>query len=505
MKNANVHTGSCWLVSLLILIFLNGFFALSAQAANQQGMSANKAQVVKHWTPERVAHATPRDLVIDPRGLGYLRKSDGSLVPHGHQVVAEKGTLAQVPMGKPPGAGGGGGGSDTTAPTISNMDPAEGSIIGEAHTFSAVVADTSGVKSVSFVIRFPNGVNTQTFSAVRGSGDTWSASLSSFSDGAWGWSVEAKDGAAKGGNSGSSTLVNFVVETAGSGGGGSGGGTGADTIINDAWTAGGAVQTAVGRIYFEMPSNKKHNRPWNGYVCSGSIVTDATTGRSVILTAAHCVYDDAYKAFARNVLFIPNQAATTGSGTDLNCNNDPLGCWAPDFGVVDGNWTTNTFPDNVAWDYAYYVVGDEPGNELDAIAGSLMVNFFTLPMIDDGDPGAHSVDFSHALGYSYSDDPNFMYCAEDMTTEGSANWWLPSCELSGGASGGPWVQRMDVATGSGPVISVNSWGYTTAPGMAGPKLVGTSASCLFDEAKGLSFDSISSIDGKAGVAVDYCP
>ncbi|MEK9719850.1 MAG: hypothetical protein VW257_02110 [Quisquiliibacterium sp.] len=37
--------------------------------------------------------------------------------------------------------------------------------------------------------------------------------------------------------------------------------------------------------------------------------------------------------------------------------------------------------------------------------------------------------------------------------------------------------------GNGPIISVNSWGYTTSPGMAGPKLSGTSASCLFDRAK----------------------
>ena len=37
--------------------------------------------------------------------------------------------------------------------------------------------------------------------------------------------------------------------------------------------------------------------------------------------------------------------------------------------------------------------------------------------------------------------------------------------------------------GSGPVISVNSWGYTNQPGMAGPKLSGTSAATLFSTAK----------------------
>ena len=116
------------------------------------------------------------------------------------------------------------------------------------------------------------------------------------------------------------------------------------------------------------------------------------------------------------------------------------------------------------------------------------------------------MDFTHALGYSYSDDPNLMYCAEDMTTEGAVNWWLPSCALSGGSSGGPWVQPMDENSGRGPIISVNSWGYTTSPGMAGPNLINTSASCLFEQAKSIHFAAIiPSPDGEAGISVGYCP
>jgi len=239
---------------------------------------------------------------------------------------------------------------------------------------------------------------------------------------------------------------------------------------------------------------------WAGYVCSGTTVVDGTTGRSVIQTAAHCVYDDAYKAFARNVLFIPNQDGTTGAGTDLNCANDPLGCWAPSFGVVDHNWTTRTFPDNIPWDYAYYVVSDAgahsgtaaSSNVLDAATPALSVSFAT--------PATGAV--THALGYSYSDDPNFMYCAEAMTTEGTANWWLPSCGLSGGSSGGPWVQPL--SDGTGPLISVNSWGYTNQPGMAGPKLSGTSAECVMTMATGTAFASVSTADGNEGVSAT-CP
>jgi hypothetical protein len=375
--------------------------------------------------------------------------------------------------------------------------------------------DDVEVRSVSFTIIYPGGTNTQTFNANAGAGNIWSVTLSGFTDGNWSWEVFAKDSAKKGGNTSTSPTVGFSVNT---GGGGSGGGnddTG-DTITNAEWMNGGTVQTAAGRLYFEMPNNAKRKGPWNGYVCSGTTVADSVSNRSIILTAAHCVYDDAHKAFARNVLFIPNQTDTTGSRTDQNCDNDPLGCWAPSFGVVDTNWKEATFPDNIPWDYAFYVVsvtgahsGSASPASLEAAAGTLSINFANTPSHDDGTSGnnSNSPDFTYGLGYSYDDDPNFMYCAEDMTTEGDYNWWLPSCGLSGGSSGGPWVQPMGTdaqgePTGDGPIISVNSWGYVGSPGMAGPILDGsTSAKCVFTEAEGIAFGSISSTDGNAGAVV----
>lgn len=259
------------------------------------------------------------------------------------------------------------------------------------------------------------------------------------------------------------------------------------------------MQAKAGRLYFEMPGNKSWSR-WVGYVCSGTSVEDGTTGRFLILTASHCVYDDAHKAFARNVLFIPDQANTTGSGTDRDCTNDPYGCWVPTFGVVDVEWSNKTFPNNVAWDYAFYVVngtgshvGNGSGGALDA--GESMAIQFLKPTT-----GVRT----YALGYSYDVDPLFRYCAEDMSTDGAYDWWLGSCELSGGSSGGPWVQLMDTSTGGGPIISVNSYGYTNAPGMAGPKLSGTSAACVYAAATSTPFEAVSSEAGYAG-AIVTCP
>jgi hypothetical protein len=479
-------------------LLVTSLVSTAAHAGSEK--AAKKAAVVDYWTPARRAAAQPRDLVIDHRGLGYLRRSDGSLQPYGHPLEAiEQGS--RTPMAKP-----GSGDADTEAPVISDMDPAAGAQIGADYTLSAVVTDDIGLRSVSFIIR-KNGGIAQSFTASSNGGDVFTVPLTGFSNGDWTWQVEAKDNAKRGGNITTSAEVSFTVDTSGGGGGGGGGG-GEGVVTNSPWS-GGDVQTAVGRLFYEMPSNPRRKR-WAGYVCSGTVVTDPETDRSIILTASHCVYDDSSKAFARNVLFIPNQAETTGTRTDSNCDNDPLGCWVADFGVVDVNWTTRTFPDNIPWDYGFYVVDNDasshsgPGDDvLESAAGALSI-FFSQPAADDtANDGPGAPDYTHGMGYSYSDDPFFMYCAEDMNDLDSANWWLPSCDLSGGSSGGPWIQPLNETTGSGPIISVNSWGYTTSPGMAGPKLSGNSAECVFMEAKQSPLNT-DFADGDAGV-VKTCP
>jgi hypothetical protein len=272
-------------------------------------------------------------------------------------------------------------------------------------------------------------------------------------------------------------------------------------VTSAVWSDNAApVNTAAGRIYFEMPSNKRLTR-WTGYVCSGTVVTDGTTGRSTILTAAHCVYDDTNKAFARNVMFIPDQDETTSGKTDLTCSNDPYGCWVPNFGVVDVNWTTRTFPDNVHWDYAFYAVNDTGAHQagftpgvsdvLDSAVSSLAIDY-----------GSQSLVKTWAIGYSYADDPNLMYCTDPLTSLNADNYFLTNCGLTGGSSGGPWMQT----AGSGPIMSLNSWGYTTGPGMAGPKFYNNTTSCVFAKAKSGAFMA-NPADGTAGYTTNGtgCP
>ncbi|MCW8995224.1 MAG: hypothetical protein OQK77_05360, partial [Psychromonas sp.] len=302
-------------VTLLFCISTVMFpFSVHSESDKTPKLSVSKKQIIDHWTPERMQQAIPRTLLIDSNGNAFIKGRKGELIPYGlsddhPQFNRKPGTDSK----------------DSTPPSITEMNPVSGATISDTYTFSAMITDTSGVRSAKVIINFPGGNQTQSFSATA-DGDIWSVTLQGFTDGAWSWQMEAKDGSAGKGNTAISEPISFnvAVNTApvdpGTGSG--------ETVSNAPWNKGEAILNAAGRIYFEMPDDRRMRR-WSGYVCSGTVTNDGVTGRSIIITAAHCVYDDANKAFARNVLFIPNQDGTTGNGTDLNCSNDPIGCWVP--------------------------------------------------------------------------------------------------------------------------------------------------------------------------------
>ena len=451
--------------------------AISLLASSPVGIAApvdpnqiknEHGRIVEFWTPARRAAAKPRDFVIDSNGRAFIKVSETRMIPHGQG--------ATKPLrGKPPKDGStGGGGTDTgdgdtsaSAPLISNLSPASGTVIGDSYTFVANVEDPDGIKSVNFEVTFPSG-SSQLYSASATSNDNeYAIDFNGFTNGEWSWRVVAKDGAKRGGNTGTSTSETFTVE--------------AETVVDEAaWPETRSmadVQQASGRILFVMEGSY--------YVCSGTVISDSATGRSLILTAAHCIYDDVNKIFATNVLFIPNQDQTTANSSDTDCTNDPIGCWTPKLAVVDAKWTTGTIPDNLDWDHGYYIVDDENSHStgLNYVSDILDVAVPALP-VSQSKPDLDS--YTHALGYSYSFDPSFRYCAMSLSQINAIEgieWWLDSCDLSGGSSGGPWVLPLDESTGRGPIISVNSWGYTTRSGMAGPRLDTEGASCLLSAAR----------------------
>lgn len=448
------------------LTFLGLCLAITSSLPETSVAAASDARlkrVIEHWTPARKASAIPRDFVLDRAGDAYIKLPNGGLQPYGNSRLSRL-------KGKPTSG-------DSNPPTIEQMSP-NGTTIGSQSLFGAVVTDDeSSLKSVSFTVKKgANGIP-QSFQPQNTSGNVWEIILQGFTDGEWQWQIDARDNAAGGGNSATSDWAFFTVDTTG-GSVDTGGGDNTDpsdgtVITNGHWNyTDDVMKRATGRIYFEMPANKRGTR-WNGYVCSGTVTADNNVNYDLVITAAHCLYDDVNKTFARNVLFIPDQDRTSGSGTDTNCSNDPMGCWSPEFAVVDVEWTNKTFPENIPWDYGFYAIaktGDgvyQGGFEstdrvLTAATGQVQVNY-----------GSYTYGYDHALGYSYAEDPLLRYCAEMVEEEATYNdLWMSQCGMSGGASGGPWVTE---AQTSPQIFSVNSWGYTTQPGMAGPRLGGALA------------------------------
>jgi hypothetical protein len=191
---------------------------------------------------------------------------------------------------------------------------------------------------------------------------------------------------------------------------------------------------------------------------------------------------------------------------------------------VHYEWTTKGFPNSVPWDYAYYVIPNDPAAHIEGFIHegqpdlSRILEEIVEPMPIDFDwrvressvasthlnlPG----EFTHGLGYSFNRDPSFRYCADAAGTKFGIstyeNLWMDGCAMTGGSSGGPWLKDTD-SEGRGTVISINSWGYASITGMAGPDFStasGSKAECLFEAAKNTPFDDMV---GKRGIVVDNC-
>lgn len=255
----------------------------------------------------------------------------------------------------------------------------------------------------------------------------------------------------------------------GGGKGGGKGGKGGDTTVSGApWDGGGEVLATTGKVLFELGGSY--------YVCSASVVDDSAADASIVLTAAHCVYDNVGAGqFATNWMFIPAYDDTkpdlTTSGSF--CGQTTYGCWTASALVLhDGFASAGGFTSTaILHDFAFAVVGS--GGNANGLPEDVL--------------GSHALDFSavskntsvHAFGYPAAATFNrdLMYCAGGVGFDSrlaKATYQL-GCSMTGGASGGPWYGSFDSSSGSGTAMSVNSYRYSSGDAMYGPKFNSTTA------------------------------
>ncbi|MDX1449616.1 MAG: hypothetical protein R3246_11205 [Acidimicrobiia bacterium] len=271
-----------------------------------------------------------------------------------------------------------------------------------------------------------------------------------------------------------------------------GGGDGGDTslVTGASWTSGGRVLGTTGKVLFRMGGSY--------YVCSASVVADNSTSDddAVILTAAHCAYDETNGAFADMWMFVPAYdsapAPLTASGSF--CADTVYGCWtASALTVHSGYANAGGFNDTaVQYDFAFATVyrgGKDANTVLDALVGTHGISYNSVSS------GVEVYSFGYPAAQKYKGD-DLVYCrgpVQNPPPNGDPTYRI-ECGMTGGSSGGPWFASFvndptNGSHGTGTLVSVNSYGYRGDSGMYGPMFNGDTQT-LHTAADGASTNQI---------------
>ncbi|GAB3984063.1 hypothetical protein GCM10029978_092620 [Actinoallomurus acanthiterrae] len=205
------------------------------------------------------------------------------------------------------------------------------------------------------------------------------------------------------------------------------------------WSSSGAVRATTGKVFFTINGGD--------FVCSAGTI--AGDNRDLVITAGHCV-QDAAGAWARNWLYVP--------GYDQG--RRPYGAFTARHLFVPTAWSGRHDENN---DVAIVALAAAGGRHVTDVVGAQTVAF-------DQPRGAVVYGFGYPTGGHY-DGERLAYCSgrtypdrHRLTQDQGLR-----CDMSEGASGGPWLAGFDPVTGRGVVTSVNSFKYSDDPAtMYGP-------------------------------------
>lgn len=250
------------------------------------------------------------------------------------------------------------------------------------------------------------------------------------------------------------------------GGGGGGGGT----VTGAAWNKGGQVKESVGKVFFRMGGTL--------YTCSGSVTADGRSTHSLVLTAAHCAWDERDGSFATDWMFIPDYE----SAPTRTCADTKYGCWTAQALVVhQGYADQDTFNEAATrHDFAFAVVGSGGKSgvapQLDVAVDAFPITFSSFLA------GTRMYAFGYPAAGKYKGN-KLIYCAGPISFDAwndDATYGL-ECDMTGGSSGGPWFSDFEESTGIGTQSSLNSYGYAGVKSMFGPKF-NSATKAVFDAA-----------------------
>lgn len=194
-----------------------------------------------------------------------------------------------------------------------------------------------------------------------------------------------------------------------------------------AWTAGGAITKTSGRVFFTFQGRRAS--------CSGDAVTSGN--KSVVLTAGHCVKLEG--AFHTDWVFVPG----------YNNGNAPFGTWTARQTLTTPQWLAS---EDINFDVGAAVVNTLNGQRLTDVTGAQGVAFNQAR-------GQRMYAFGFPAAAPY-DGTKLIYCSGTVINDFLLSSDLGmSCNMTGGASGGPWFLNFNEGTGAGIQNSVNSFRY----------------------------------------------
>ena len=240
----------------------------------------------------------------------------------------------------------------------------------------------------------------------------------------------------------------------------------ATAVAGSEWLNGkGTIYRATGRVLFATNASDPTKTQY--WICSGAVVTDQNLNASIVLTAGHCAYDQANHVYVQNWLFIPQ----FDSQPDLwDCGNTAYGCWTADQLFVHSGFAGQSGFNQTAslYDWAFAVVhaGGKNGAQLDQTVGSFPIAFASY-----ASRTAVSA-FGYPAAGKYAPGNELVYCSGSLSSDffNFNRTYALTCDMTGGASGGPWLTSFNSNTGdSGVLSSVNSYRYSFSSAMYGPK------------------------------------
>ncbi|MCO5992186.1 trypsin-like serine peptidase [Actinoallomurus rhizosphaericola] len=219
------------------------------------------------------------------------------------------------------------------------------------------------------------------------------------------------------------------------------------------WASPGAVRATTGKVFFTIDGAD--------YVCSAGTVDGAN--HDLVITAGHCV-QNAAGVWARNWIYVP--------GYDQG--RRPYGAFTARRMFAPTAWSGRHDENH---DVAMVALATADGRHVTDVVGAQDIAF-------DQPRGTVAYGFGYPTGGRY-DGERLAYCsgrthpdAHRLTQDQGLR-----CDMSEGASGGPWLTRFDARTGVGVVTSVNSFKYSDDPAtMYGPYF-GAAVHRIYEEAQ----------------------